>query len=130
MVHGRSIRQVKRLFHRLYNPDDFIYIHVDSRSQYMYDHLKPLENGRFNVIVTETRFATIWGGVSLLTMMISSMREMLESQWDMDFIINVSGSDYLIKTLWGFTAGSINQSTGSTIQYGITSYLVVKKRYF
>ena len=98
MVHGRSIRQVKRLFHRLYNPDDFIYIHVDSRSQYMYDHLKPLENGRFNVIVTETRFATIWGGVSLLTMMISSMREMLESQWDMDFIINVSGSDYLIKT--------------------------------
>ena len=77
MVHGRSIRQVKRLFYRLYNPDDFIYIHVDSRSQYMYDHLKPLEIGHPNVIVTETRFATIWGGVSLLTMMISSMKEML-----------------------------------------------------
>ena len=98
MVHGRSIRQIKRLFHRLYNPDDFIYIHVDSRSHYMYDHLKPLENGHSNVIVTETRFATIWGGVSLLTMMISSMKEMLESNWDMDFIINVSGTDYLLKT--------------------------------
>ena len=98
MVHGRSIRQVKRLFYRLYNPDDFIYIHVDSRSQYMYDHLKPLEIGHPNVIVTETRFATIWGGVSLLDMMISSMREMLELEWDMDFIINVSGTDYLLKT--------------------------------
>ena len=98
MVHGRSIRQIKRLFHRLYNPDDFIYIHVDSRSQYMYDHLKTLENGHPNVKVTETRFATIWGGTSLLDMMINSMREMLVMEWDMDFIINVSGADYLLKT--------------------------------
>ena len=98
MVHGRSIRQVKRLFYRLYNPDDFIYIHIDSRSQYMYDHLKPLEVGHSNVIVTETRFATIWGGVSMLDMTISSMREMLELEWDMDFIIDVSGTDYLLKT--------------------------------
>ena len=96
IVHGRSLRQVYRLLQKLYNPDDFFYFHVDSRSEFMYGHLKVLENHQ-NIKVTENRFATIWGGASLLQMMISSMQEMLDLNWNMDFVINLSESDYLLK---------------------------------
>ena len=98
ILHGRSLRQVYRLFKRLYHPDDFFYFHVDSRSEYMYDHLRELEKkGLKNIKVTENRFPTIWGGASLLKMLISSMQEMLELNWNMDFVINLSGSDYILK---------------------------------
>ena len=68
IVHGRSLRQVYRLFKKLYNPEDFFYFHVDSRSEYMYGHLKEkMEmNELKNVKVTDNRFATIWGGKSHL----------------------------------------------------------------
>ena len=47
--------------------------------------------------MTETRYATIWGGASLLQMIVSAMREMLELRWNMDFVINLSESDYILK---------------------------------
>ena len=99
IVHGRSLRQVLRLFKHLYNPEDYFYFHVDSRSEYLYGNLKSLEteNGFENIKVTEKRFATIWGGASLLQMMVSAMREMLELQWNFDFVINLSESDYILK---------------------------------
>ena len=98
IVHGRSLRQVYRLLQKLYNPEDFFYFHVDSRSEYMYGHLKDLENkGLDNIKVADDRFATIWGGASLLQMMIASMQEMLKLKWNMDFVINLSESDYLLK---------------------------------
>ena len=72
---------------------------MDSRSEYLYGNLKSLEteNGFENIKVTEKRFATIWGGASLLQMMVSAMREMLELQWNFDFVINLSESDYILK---------------------------------
>ena len=96
MVHGRSVRQILRLFNRIYNPEDYFYIHVDTRSQYLFDQLKHLENEQ-NVIVTENRFSPIWGGASLLHMMLNSMKEMLNLDWKFDFFINLSGTDYVMK---------------------------------
>jgi len=47
--------------------------------------------------VTENRWATIWGGASLLKMIMSCMSEMKQMQWSMDFVINISESDYILK---------------------------------
>jgi protein xylosyltransferase len=98
VVHGRALRQVLRHFKLMYNPVDYFYFHVDSRSSYLYRNVKTLE-ARYpsNVFVTEKRWPTIWGGVSLLQMMLSSMREMLDLNWEMDFVLNLSESDYLLK---------------------------------
>ena len=96
IVHGRSLRQIVRLLKRLYNTNDYFFIHVDPRSQYLYESLKVLDNGQ-NIIVTEDRHKIIWGGVSQMQVYLSSIKNMLELQWDMDFIVTVSGSDYVLK---------------------------------
>ena len=43
MVHGRNVRQILRLVDRIYDDEDYFYIHVDSRSEYLYDSLKHLD---------------------------------------------------------------------------------------
>ena len=43
MIHGRSLRQIKRLLRWLYNPLDYFFFHVDSRSSYLYREIKELE---------------------------------------------------------------------------------------
>lgn len=45
------------------------------------------------------RFATIWGGASLLSMLLSSMKELLKLGWEWDFVLNLSESDYPVKTV-------------------------------
>ena len=99
MVHGRSYRQILRHLKWLYNPSDYFFFHVDSRSSYLYRSLKELErkSPNNNIKVTDNRWATIWGGASLLKMMMSCMSEMKSMQWNMDFVINISESDYLLK---------------------------------
>lgn len=46
------------------------------------------------------RYATIWGGASLLRMLLDSMRSLLQStDWKWDFVINLSESDFLVKSM-------------------------------
>lgn len=45
------------------------------------------------------RFSTIWGGASLLQMLLSGMREFTALGWEWDFMINLSESDFPIKSL-------------------------------
>lgn len=52
-----------------------------------------------NVRLTRKRFSTIWGGASLLEMLLSCMQELLEIGWSWDFVLNLSESDFPIKTL-------------------------------
>ena len=62
----------------------------------MYEQLRILEQ-KSNVKLAEKRFASIWGGTTLLTMMTNAMQEMLDMNWQFDFVVNISGTDYLIK---------------------------------
>ena len=105
IVHGRGLRQILRLFKRIQDSQDFFYFHVDKRSGYLFRVLKQLEE-MFpnNVKVTDRRWATIWGGASLLKMMKSSMQEMLEMKWQFDYVINLSESDYILKNPVEFKA--------------------------
>jgi len=48
-----------------------------------------------NVAMTPWRLATIWGGASLLQMLLKAIGDMNQKlEWEWDFFINLSESDY------------------------------------
>ncbi|KAE8576814.1 hypothetical protein XENTR_v10004328 [Xenopus tropicalis] len=99
VVHGRAIRQLKRLIKAIYHQDHFYYIHVDQRSNYLHREVVRLAQSYENMRVTPWRMVTIWGGASLLTMYLRSMKDLLEvPDWPWDFFINLSATDYPTRT--------------------------------
>ncbi|TRY63197.1 hypothetical protein TCAL_03549 [Tigriopus californicus] len=94
---GRAVRQVRRLIRRLYHVDNYFLIHVDSRQDYLYRELLPLESQFRNIRLVQDRMATIWGGSSLLQMLLHCMKHLLTLDWDWSFVMNLSESDYPIK---------------------------------
>jgi len=99
-IAGRASRQVHRLVKQIYSPHHYILVHVDSRQEFMFREVSKLSTKLPNLRVMKTRFSTIWGGASLLTMLLAAMKELLEmSDWtDWDFVLNLSESDYPVKT--------------------------------
>ncbi|XP_002007843.3 xylosyltransferase oxt [Drosophila mojavensis] len=98
-LNGRALRQVHRLLRALYAPQHIYYIHVDARQDYLYRKLLELEPKFPNIRLARKRFSTIWGGASLLTMLLQCMQDLLQSSWEWDFVINLSESDFPVKTL-------------------------------
>uniref|UniRef100_A0A1B6CJW1 protein xylosyltransferase n=1 Tax=Clastoptera arizonana TaxID=38151 RepID=A0A1B6CJW1_9HEMI len=97
-LNGRAVRQVKRLLKTLFHRDHFFYIHIDSRQDYMFRELLSLEMRFSNIRLSRRRHSTIWGGASLLTMLLESMAELIQADWDWDFVINLSESDFPVKS--------------------------------
>ncbi|XP_065659775.1 xylosyltransferase 1 isoform X2 [Hydra vulgaris] len=98
VVHGRAFRQVQRLFKALFHTNHYFYFHVDSRSDYLYEQVKKLASQFKNVAVAPWRMATIWGGASLLSMLLQMMEDTLKiKEWKWDFFINLSASDYPVQ---------------------------------
>lgn len=98
-VSGRALRQVVRLVRRLDGPSSYFYVHVDARQDYLHRELTRLAGSMPNLRVARRRFSTIWGGASLLTMLLSCMQELLDiKDWSWDFVLNLSESDYPVKT--------------------------------
>ena len=50
-----------------------------------------------NVKVAPWRMATIWGGASLLQMLLRAMKDVLSLWKDWDFFVNLSGLDFPIE---------------------------------
>lgn len=65
----------------------------------MYRELLDLELKFTNIRLARTRFSTIWGGASLLTMLLQCMDDLLKSSYKWDFVINLSESDFPVKKL-------------------------------
>ena len=99
-IAGRATRQVTRLIRRIYSPDHYILVHVDSRQEYMHREVSKLAAILPNLRLVSKRYSTIWGGASLLTMLLSALRELLAMpDWtDWDFVLNLSESDFPVKT--------------------------------
>ena len=97
-ISGRASRQVRRLIKQLYDGKNYFYIHVDSRQDYLYRDMKALES-MFpdNIYVTPNRWATIWGGASLLSMLTGCFKDLLQRDWKWDFVLNLSESQYPLK---------------------------------
>ncbi|KAM6379301.1 xylosyltransferase 1 isoform 1-T1 [Pluvialis apricaria] len=99
VVHGRASRQLQRMFKAIYHKDHFYYIHVDKRSNYLHRQVLQFASQYPNVRVTSWRMATIWGGASLLSTYLQTMRDLMEmNDWPWDFFINLSAADYPIRT--------------------------------
>uniref|UniRef100_A0A8C9G4P3 Xylosyltransferase 2 n=1 Tax=Pavo cristatus TaxID=9049 RepID=A0A8C9G4P3_PAVCR len=99
VVHGRAVRQLKRLIKAVYHQQHFFYIHVDKRSNYLHREAVELAQHYPNIRVTPWRMVTIWGGASLLKMYLRSMKDLLElTEWPWDFFINLSATDYPTRT--------------------------------
>ncbi|KAM4536093.1 xylosyltransferase 2 [Fundulus diaphanus] len=99
MVHGRGVRQLKRLIKAIYHRDHYYYIHVDKRSNYMHREVLQIAEQYPNVRATPWRMVTIWGGASLLKAYLRSMQDLLTLQeWKWDFFINLSATDFPTRT--------------------------------
>ncbi|GFR58845.1 xylosyltransferase oxt [Elysia marginata] len=100
-VNGRAIRQVARLLRVIYSPEHFYYIHVDKRQEFLYRELLSLQERLPNVMLTQQRFSTIWGGASLLQAHLAFLTELFQERpsWDWDYYINLSESDYPVKSI-------------------------------
>ncbi|XP_074870794.1 xylosyltransferase 2 isoform X2 [Carettochelys insculpta] len=99
VVHGRAIRQLKRLIKAVYHQQHFFYVHVDKRSNYLHREVVQLAQRYPNIRVTPWRMVTIWGGASLLKMYLRSMSDLLEAtDWPWDYFINLSATDYPTRT--------------------------------
>ncbi|KAJ7315980.1 hypothetical protein JRQ81_002142 [Phrynocephalus forsythii] len=99
VVHGRAIRQLKRLIKAVYHQQHFFYIHVDKRSTYLHREVVEVAQHYPNIRVTPWRMITIWGGASLLKMYLRSMKDLLEmTDWPWDYFINLSATDYPTRT--------------------------------
>ncbi|XP_068606122.1 xylosyltransferase 2 isoform X2 [Brachionichthys hirsutus] len=99
MVHGRASRQLRRLIKAIYHHDHYYYIHVDERFSYLHREVLQIVQQYPNVKVTPWRMVTIWGGASLLKAYLRSMQDLLSMpDWEWDFFINLSGTDFPIRT--------------------------------
>ncbi|KAJ1096997.1 hypothetical protein NDU88_002127 [Pleurodeles waltl] len=99
VVHGRASRQLQRMLKAIYHKDHFYYIHCDKRSNYLHRQVIQIAKKYPNVRVTPWRMSTIWGGASLLSTYLQSMKDLLEMKdWSWDFFINLSAADYPIRT--------------------------------
>lgn len=63
----------------------------------MFRELSKMELALSNVRLSRRRHSTIWGGASLLSTLMDSMTDLVQSSWDWDFVINLSESDFPIK---------------------------------
>ncbi|XP_076844795.1 xylosyltransferase 2 isoform X2 [Brachyhypopomus gauderio] len=99
VVHGRAVRQLKRLLKAIYHRDHFYYIHVDKRSGYLHRNVLQIAEQYPNVRATPWRMVTIWGGASLLKAYLRSMQDLLSMlDWKWDFFINLSATDFPTRT--------------------------------
>ncbi|KRX92079.1 Xylosyltransferase sqv-6, partial [Trichinella pseudospiralis] len=119
-LNGRAVRQVVRLLRLIYRPEHIYLVHVDSvrvylqvfnfqraaRQNYMYREMRSLQksiSAAANFHVLTRRFATIWGGASLLKMFLSSADQLLQLSSD-----------------WGFKSPMITTTTTMTIANNVT----------
>nr|XP_018673371.1 xylosyltransferase isoform X1 [Ciona intestinalis] len=97
VVHGRAIRQLRRLLKVIYHRDHYYYIHVDKRSDYLLREVLKETEQYPNIKVAPWRMATIWGGSSLLQTLLRAISDVLRIWKDWDFFINLSALDFPIE---------------------------------
>jgi protein xylosyltransferase len=74
------------------------YFLFPQRQDYLYTELSKLAKKYHNVRLVKNRMSTIWGGASLLQMLLMCMADLMEmNDWSWDFVVNLSESDFPVK---------------------------------
>ena len=67
----------------------------------MYQELRYLEAFP-NIRFFRERYRSFWGSNSVLFLLLQGMRELLESGWDWDYVMNISESDFPVRPIQEF----------------------------
>ena len=89
-------------------PSEYLFIGINysytfipsvlQRSDYLRREVLKMIRNFPNAAVAPWSMATIWGGASLLKMLLKCMEDLMsKKEWNWDFFINLSESDYPIK---------------------------------
>ena len=68
------------------------------RQEYLFRELSHITANYSNIRMVPYRYATIWGGANLTTMLLKCMEFLFSlTSWKWDFFVNLSESDYPIR---------------------------------
>ncbi|UJR31492.1 hypothetical protein I4U23_018981 [Adineta vaga] len=100
-VGGRkNLRQIHRLLRAIYLDQHYYLIHVDKRDDYLHYELGKLSLKYSNIRLTRKRYPTTWGSSTLLDAHLSAFKDIFEEfKWNFSFIINLSESDFPLKSI-------------------------------
>jgi hypothetical protein len=97
LVHNNP-KKVEALVDALSDPTVFIYLHIDlSAPDSFKTSIRKLAKSRQNIAIMPTEFAISWGHISLLWVEFRAFFDLLDLI-DFDYVINLSGSDYPLKS--------------------------------
>lgn len=90
--------QLARLVRKLSNRDTFFYIHIDKQIkpelfQQFIDLIEPKEN-----VIFIKRHKSDWGRIGCVEAKLEGINEIIKKSNDFDYVINLSGQDYPIKS--------------------------------
>lgn len=132
ILNGRSVMQIMKLLAAIYSDKHIYYLHIDKRDDYLFEQFIGLENIYTNIFLVRNRFVTIWGSPKLLEMILDSMQQLLQQhRQDFDYLMNLSGSDYPIKSLDELEAYLSIKSNDSMIYlrfHDINGYDFIRKQ--
>jgi hypothetical protein len=98
LIHDNA-QFTKRIIEALDEPQHTFVIHVDLKAKKTYKDIKDFAKNRNNIIIVEHfRQGLNWGGYSIVNATIISMHFGYESQRKFDYLINLSGTHYPIKS--------------------------------
>jgi len=102
IIHG-SANRFFRLLERIHEPQHIYLVHIDKYTGSKL--IKLVQNGvnsnpkyMKNVMIMKYRIGVHWGGASIIQMQMAGMYRLLQEKIYWDFFINLSESDYPIKT--------------------------------
>uniref|UniRef100_A0A182T1A0 protein xylosyltransferase n=1 Tax=Anopheles maculatus TaxID=74869 RepID=A0A182T1A0_9DIPT len=100
IFHKRNLRQIHRFIRAIYDKNHYYYIHIDPKQHYLFRELLKLEKQFPNIYVTRQRHTVVWGCFTQLQAMLASMKHILTiPSWEPDYILNMSESDFPVKTI-------------------------------
>ena len=88
-----------RLLRLIYRPHHVYLIHVDARQDYLFRSLLSLELKYSNIRLVRKRQSTIWGGASLLDVLLRALDDLLKMDNQWQFAFNLSESDFPLRSI-------------------------------
>lgn len=97
MIH-KNFNQFKRLFHAIHERSNVYVVHVDAKSdQNFHLDVKAFLQSFPNAHLLPSQ-PCIWGGFSMVEIELKAMQLLLDLDLNWDFLINLSGQDFPLKT--------------------------------